>query len=225
MKLFKDRILNIAVLVSASWHILCLFAISPALMSGKIAGNHAPISFLGSILDKISIVPDRQFELESVSTIQRPEASRQVPSKGFLLTPPEFLEKSEFIQPDKERMAFSKDRDIIFTTYYDKKTRSGIDFKAKLVGGEAKDRLILYKPSPSRLSISPSSFRSDYSVDLRFKISRYGFVGRPECIVSSGSPEVDQVARRYIRRWQFVPLDPETRVMQEGMVRLSFKAP
>ena len=225
MKIFRDRVLNIAVLVSASWHILCLFAISPVLVSGNIVYNHAPISFLGSILDKISIVPERQFALDSVSIIQRPETSRHVPSKGFLLTSPKFLEKSEFIQPDKERIVFSKDRDIFFTTYHDKKTRSGIDFKGRLVGGEAKDRLILYKPRPSRLSISPSSFRSDYRVDLRFGISRYGFVERPECIVSSGSPEVDQVARRYIRRWQFVPLDSETHVMQEGIVRLSFSAP
>lgn len=222
MRLFRDRNLNIAILISASWHIICMFSITPILISGDIRENTTAISFLGSILEKVTAVRERPFSLDRVSMTQMIERTRDIASGELSLTQPEASSKALSIKPDKEKIIFSesKYKAEIPRTHYKSEERPRIRFKDVLVAGEALNRMVLYKPDLPKAFVFPSSFSSDYNVSIKFKISRYGFVENPECVISSGSSDIDQMAIRHIRRWQFVPQDEEG---QEGIIRISFQ--
>ena len=225
MRLFKDRSLNIAMLVSMSWHLICIFLVAPILISGHIRDNSATVSFLGSILERVAPVPDKPFSLDKLYLMQKIERM-SIHSGEFTLPSPEPIPKVFSAKPDKAKVIFSGDRykQESFKMHYKKKQPLRIKFKNVLVSGEARNRELLYKPDLSNISIFPSCFSSDYNVDLRFKVSRDGFIESPECIVSSGSPEIDQMAVRYIRRWQFVPQDEGLKETQEGIVRVDFSS-
>lgn len=222
MQLFRDRNLNIAILISTSWHIVCMFSITPILVSNNINKNTATISFLGSILERVTAVQERPFSLDRVSMAQVVEKARGISSKKFSLTQPEADLKVLSRNPDKEKIIFSENKykEEILKGHHKIKGKPRIRFRDALVTGEAMNRKVLYKPELAKVFVFPSSFSSDYNVSIRFKISRYGFVKNPECIVSSGSFDIDQIAIRYIRRWQFVPQDKDG---QEGVIRINLQ--
>ena len=240
--LFKDHNLNIAILLSTSWHLICIFLITPVLASGNIKENSTTVSFLGSILQKVAAVPERPFNLDRVSLMQKIERARDVglgqpslawpetilavPSEARDLRDPSSIRKNTPRgQLDKEKfMPFGdRHRTIASKIHYKKRKRPKVRFKDVVIDGEARDRIVLYKPDLSKLSVFPSSFSSNSNASIRFKISRHGFVEMPECAVSSGSSEVDQMAIRYIRRWQFVPHGEGLEGGQEGLVWVKFE--
>ena len=234
MQLLKDRTLNIAILISASWHLVCIFFISPILISVHSRTGSADISFLGSILQRVEAFSEKPFSLNRISPIQKIEMIRNIKSREFApldskylteftLMEPKSVMKAPGVQPDKEKFVFSGNKSIVFKTPYKKKERPGLFFKDILITGEARNRMVLYRPDLPRLSIIPSGFSSDYSVSIRFRISKHGFVENPECFISSGSSVIDQIAIRYIRRWQFAPQDESSKRPQEGMVRVNLE--
>ncbi len=215
MRLFKDRNLNIAILISTSWHLFWMFSVSPVLVRGDISKNSTDISFLGSILEKVIIVSDRPFSLEK---------KRDIAPEEVILASHEDISKVVEDTSDKDERVFFKDERKASASklHYKKKPKSRIKFKGLLVSGAARNRRLLYRPDLSVNRILPAEFSSDSSVTVMFKISRHGFVETPECLVSSGSSEVDQMALRYVRKWQFAPLDEPIEGYQEGMVRVVF---
>ncbi|MBU1061680.1 MAG: energy transducer TonB [Candidatus Omnitrophica bacterium] len=225
MHLFKDCNLNIALLISTSWHLLCIFSITPIFISGNINKNHTAVSFLGSILEKVVAVPEKQYSLDRIPLIQKMETLRDIVSVESSLTPPEAVAKITGSQAGKEDFMLSKGQEKPFPLkmYYVDKKRSRIDFKEAVVTGEARHRGLLYRPAVSEGVVLPFYFGFDYSVSVRFKISRHGIVERPECIVSSGSSEIDEIAIRNIREWQFVPHGDGLVGEQEGVVHIDFK--
>ena len=225
MKLLKDRNFNIAMLISASWHLICIFLITPVLISGSIKENSTRVSFLGSILEKVVSVSEKPPSLNKVSLMQKIERIRDIDSGELSLAQPEIASRIPTAEPDKEESVSFEDRHraIAFKIDYKNREKPKIKFKDVTVAGEAKNRALLYKPDLSKLSLFPSCFDSNYNVSVRFKISRHGFVERPEAIVSSGSSEIDQMAIRYIRKWQFVPHSNGLERAQEGVVRVTFE--
>ena len=221
MRLFKNRTLNIAILASAAWHIIFAFSIAPVLLPGHIHQNHAPIIFLGSILDRVTIGKEKTFIVDKFSLLERVEKVKDSASKDISLTQPEIV--SEFISPDpaKEQFLISYAEKTAFKITH-KKELADIRFSNFLVKGSAKDRIILYRPNLPKAIILPSDFNAGYSANIKFKISRHGFVESPECITSSGSSEIDQMAIRYIRKWFFVPECTGSESEREGIVRVSF---
>lgn len=224
MKLFKDRNLNISMLISVSCHLIGIFLIIPVLSLGVTREEPAVISFLGSILEKVSVVPEKTFNLQKFSD----GANREMPRHGILegldFTSPEIGLNILSLSPDKEKSAFSEAKQDILASdaYYGRKKSLQIEFKGFDITGKAKNRTVMYKPPMPVLVVFNSYFSSDYSVSVRFKVSRHGFIEQPECIISSGSSEVDNAAIRYIRRWQFIPSDKGERFAHEGVMRLNF---
>lgn len=229
--LFKDRNLSIAILISMSWHLVCIFSFTPILVSGNIRKNAAKISFLGSILDKFIAVQEKPLDLNRISVIEKIRDSgserlnlpyAEYPNEATLLLPQASLDSGD-TQPDKENIVFSEDKskEGIFKIHHERKKRERMEFNDVLLSGGVKNRAVLYKPELPKISVLPSDFSFDYQVAVKFRISRHGFVESPECIISSGSTEIDQAAMRYIRKWQFVP-DEEVSGLQEGVIRISF---
>jgi len=223
VRLLKDRNFNIAIVLSATWHLVFMFSISPVLIPVDIKQNSTKISFLGSILKKVAITTERSVSLDKASLIERIERARDIDSRDLVLRPPEHVSKGVDIESDKERFIFFSDKDeaVVFKRRYKKQEPSEIRFGKISISGEARNREMLYSPDLSRVATLSPYFGSDYTVTIKFKISRDGFVENPECIFSSGSPDIDQMAIRYVREWQFVPHEgPE--LIQEGIVRVNF---
>ena len=228
MQLLRDRNLNIAVLISAFWHLVCIFSIYPILATGYFRKNSTAISFLGSILEKVIAIPERTLDLNRFTVIQ-PELDKDkdIGQMGLDLMLPENAAKAEPRQAAKEEFALPEDKrsSVVLTRHYRNKENLHFYFKDFLVTGEAKHRMLLYKPDLSNVPIFLSGFGdgSSYNVSVRFTISKHGFVERPECFVSSGSLEIDRMAIRYVRKWQFVPYYEGEKEGEVGIVQVTFR--
>lgn len=205
----KDRSLNIAIAVSVLWHFLLIASVNPVFKTGHIMKHDTSISFLGSILERV--IPGEE----------KPLMSGYVPKENKI-GKIETVE-SDFISAEPEKIEFFYPSDTVNffnLNAYHKKDAARVNFSDFFIKGEAKDRVVIYKPDLDKFTVLPSDFNSDFSANIRFKISKEGFVEYVECIASSGFPEIDRAAVRYIRKWQFVP-GPEDG--QEGIARVSFK--
>lgn len=210
MTLFKDRILIAAISISIFWHFLCIFLFNPVLLTGNIREYKTSISFLGDILRDVIPGNEKLFAPSSVSLGYGMDKTEPIEG-GFIN-----------IQPEKKEFSYSLDnRGFLKLNAYRKKETARVNFYDFFIKGDAKDRIIMYKPDLDKVAMLPSDFiNSDFSASIRFRISKYGFIKYAECITSSGFPEIDQAAIRYIREWQFVPNSEDD---QEGIVRVSFK--
>lgn len=224
MLLFKDRILNIALLISASWHAVFMFTVAPVLISGDIKKNATVIASLGAILEKVAVIQEKALDLDQTSFVRKlrqSDAIESVPARNALAQP-EILDKAVDVSIEKETFVFFEEKGNVITLYSKKKDRRLLDFKNSMLRGEARNRMVLYRPRLPRPLVLPADFNSDYSAAIKFRISKEGFVERPECVLSSGSFTIDQTAIRYIRQWQFYPYHDETGAGQEASIRLNF---
>jgi len=209
MIMAKDRGLNIAIAVSVLWHFLLIISVNPVFKTGHIMEHDTSIAFLGSILERV--VPGEEKPLMSGYVPKENKIDKMKTSEAdFINTEPE---KIEFFSPSDTAEFFNLNPNH-------KKETVRVNFSDFFIKGEARDRMIIYKPDLDKVTVLPSDFNSDFSANIKFKISKEGFVKYAECVTSSGFPEIDQAAIRYIRKWQFVP-NPE--YDQEGIVRVSFK--
>lgn len=208
MVLLKDRNLNIAILISVFWHFFFMVSFNPILLTGNIREHRTSISFLGDILE--SVIPENKKSFIPTSVF----VEREIDNSGIV--------EAEFINTHAEKKDFfyspEGSRDLLKMNVYRKKETAKVDFSDFFIKGDAKDRIVIYKPDLDKITALPSDFSSDFSASIKFKISKDGFVKYAECVVSSGLPEIDQAAIRYVRKWQFVP-NPEDD--QEGVVRVS----
>jgi TonB family protein len=206
----KDKNLNIAILVSVFWHFFFMFSFNPVLLTGNIREHRTSISFLGGILE--SVISGNEKPFVPASVFIKHEIGKSGPVEA------------EFINalPEKKDFSYSPEdnKDLLKLSVYHKKETAKVDLSDFFIKGDAKDRIIMYKPDLGKVVEMPSDFNSDFSASVGFRISEDGFVKYAECVVSSGSPEIDQAAIRYVRKWQFVPNPKDD---QEGIVRVNFE--
>jgi len=200
-----------------------MFLVTPVLVSGNIKENLASISFLGSILNRVIVVSEKPASLKKDYFIQNIERTRSDYSRGVRLTSPDIGSKYSIPQSDKEEFVSSENKTSSFKLHYKKISRPKIEFKDALVDGEFNNRVVLYKPDLPEMFLFGSDFRLNYKVTVSFGISRHGYVENPECLVSSGSSEMDQMAMRYVRRWQFIPVKEDAHEAEKGILRIVFK--
>lgn len=98
------------------------------------------------------------------------------------------------------------------------------------IEGEARERTVLLKPPfpvyQSLLSTTQEDIIGKYcKVRLKIVITPDGRVKSVEKLVSSGSPKIDLMAIRYVKKWSFAPLKPDQpQNDQEGTLLLTLKA-
>lgn len=236
MTLFKDKAFIAAIFISISWHFLSLFLFNPTFSVGGVREYRTSISFLGDILESVAPEGEKPFTPNNVSMGHR--IDKIEPSEaGFMHSPvtetngglnisskePGTLAwvGSKNIQSEKQDFSYSLDnRGLLKSSAYHKKETTRVDFSDFFIKGDAKDRIIMYKPDLDKIVTLPSDFNSDFNVSIKFRISKEGFIKYAECVTSSGFSEIDQQAIRYVRKWQFVPASEDD---QEGVVRVSFK--
>jgi len=221
---FKDRVLNITILISALWHFVFIFSIKPVLPTGHVLKHNTSIAFLGDILESVG-----SYIAEDPSAYQPQDQKKSTRDfhlkKIFLENKMDKLESgvSGFIniQPEKREFSYSLgDSNPSNLNIYRKKEVARVNFYDFFIKGDARGRVIIYKPDLDKVTMLPSDFNSDFNASIKFRISKDGFVKCAECITSSGFSEIDQAAMRYVRKWQFVPASEDS---QEGIIRVSFK--
>ena len=120
MPIFKNRPLNIAILISTSCHFIFIFSITPILGYGNIKRNFTKVSFLGAILEDVVSIPEKTFSLDVLQ-------DRYI-KESFSLSSPEVGPKLITMQPDKEKFIF-KSIDTAFKLYPQKKHKPMIALK------------------------------------------------------------------------------------------------
>ncbi|MFH1853975.1 MAG: TonB family protein [Candidatus Omnitrophota bacterium] len=223
---FRDRKLNIAILISASWHFVFMFTVAPVFISRDVKKNTTTIAFLGAILEKVAVVPEKALSLDKTSLMYKLKQAGEfnIERAGNTLASPVLSAKVSDVEANKEEIALPIEKSAVINVSSRKKDRLFIDLKGNMFAGEAKNRLVLYKPKLSKVYLFRYDFNSGYTVTVKFDISKDGFTERPECVLSSGSFVIDQAAIRYIRRWQFCPYYDETGASREALIRLNFSA-
>ncbi len=99
------------------------------------------------------------------------------------------------------------------------------------IGGPLRYREVVYKPELPKflrwdesLGVDLAGLGESFEVGLKFAVSAEGKVESVERISSSGHPTIDIVAIRYLKGWQFAPLNSgEDRAKQWGTIRLNLK--
>ncbi len=221
-----------ALLISLSWHLFCFFAFTIVIVPIGIGPKRlSDIYFLGSILDKNSS-DSSSTELASRSYIKHNrDNSIFSAGNGSSL-------KRIRVEKDKSYHLNQKDKSKLIGTIIDtdkkvinldsKETKFQLKKEIPEISGQAKNRSVLFKPplpdyeslmSNSNVDISDLSLK----VKLKVVISKDGSVKSAESIETSGYPEIDLIAIRYLKKWQFSLLSPDSvGADEEGAVTIEF---
>ena len=162
MTLFKDRALIAAIFISIFWHFLCIFLFNPTLSTGNIREYKTSIAFLGDILGNVISGNENPFTPSGVSPERIMDKTDPVEA-GFINT---HQEKKDF------SYSLADNRGSLNLGAYRKKEITRVNFSDFFIKGDAKDRIIMYKPDLDNVAMLPSDFNSDFSASIGFKISK-----------------------------------------------------
>ena len=224
-----------ALLVSFLWHIFCLFAIVIVVAPVTVRkGKFSKINFIGAILDedtfsyyKAKSNFGRARKKDIFGKLAGKEMTRVPFSEERLrharLTP--YLDKpysntiTEIIKEEKD---LPQDASLLIE-------KLGLAHSPS-VKSEAANRQILFKPPTPVVNRAfqvgkvPSKGEK-FQIKLRFLVSPDGKVVFIEKVKSCGYPDIDLVAIRYMKKWQFAPLNPDKpKRNQEGIMLLELEA-
>ncbi|UCH12846.1 MAG: energy transducer TonB [Candidatus Omnitrophota bacterium] len=224
-----------ALLISFLWHMFCLFAVI-IVISPVSAGKEkfSKINFIGAILDKDTFGyykqkkgfsyadekhPVKKLSEENNAATPFAEGRLRFAKSGPYIDRPYANSITEII---KERKVSPPDAPLPI-----EKISSAYSSEVK---SEAAGRQVLFKPTPPTISrtfqVGKTPFKGEsFEIKLRFLVSPQGKVVFIEKMKSCGYPDVDLIAVRYIKKWQFAPLSPEKlKKNQEGIMLLQLEA-
>jgi len=190
------------------------------------------ISFLGSVLDKESFWHELETLKMSSVLDQKGLGAPILLHKDALTTEPikapfhksTRLDEShykpnasEVIKKKKEFLVVSGDKDLA-------REEAGLS----IIEGRAKERSIIFRPSPPDykevIVLSQETAGAHFKVKLRIIISPDGSVKAVDNLETSGRPEIDLIAARYLKKWKFSSLSPDKpQEDQEGIISLEIK--
>jgi TonB family protein len=184
------------------------------------------ISFLGSILETVSVSQDRAYPMHDRGPFF--EKLRKIDEFVFELPPPAFTAPV----PGGIISSGTPEKKISYRLPVDERPYPGRAVREKtyspaealredmLVRREKDEGMVLYRPELEHLPFFLSDFLSSCVVEVKFTVTPSGTVMRPECVRSSGIPEVDEDAIRNIRQWQYYPAPQSFAMPGEFVVKL-----
>ena len=231
--LLKNRGFQYAILVACVWHLFWFFAVHIDVNAKtQKTPQDLKIYFVGPVLS------DDAFNM---MVALKPELSQTQYS-----VPDSFTES---LEPEQGRLGRHEPGDLVSvplgrTTWSalsgllgNDKPYADTDFYQRFsidlmkspfrIEGELKDREILHLPDlPKR----PADLNFDKTATLdkgqfELTVDASGQVTRVETLISNGDPEIDLLWNRYLKEWQFMPLEAQAgdRV-QQGEVHVSLEA-
>ncbi len=224
-----------ALLISFLWHIFCLFAVVIVVAPITVKeGKFSKINFIGAILDedafgyyKAKSGFDRNHKKDILGKLTGKDAAGVSFSEERLsrakLTP--YLDKpysNTITEIIKEKKTLPLEASLLIE-------KLGLIHSPK-VKSEAANRQILFKPSTPvvnrafQIGKAPSKGEK-FQIKLKFLVSPEGKVVFIEKMKSCGYPDIDLIAIRYMKKWQFAPLAPDRpKKNQEGIMLFELKA-
>jgi len=194
----------------------------------------ANVSFLGQVLDKDSFWDELQ-TFKKHSLVGRADGERSFsPHSGKVITEPvrSFFGKERFLDDKRYKPVIGEiiEAKKRFPIAIEKKSIADPAVERSVIEGQAKDRSLIFKPAlPSYqelIAVSGQDLVKPYfKVKMRLVIAPDGTVKAVDKLETSGQPEVDLIAIRYLKKWRFSPLSPDKAGEdQEGIVSLKFDA-
>ena len=226
--MFANKAFNIALLLSLTWHLMCMITVNIIVSPGKYRARElTSVSFLGPILEKtaldiilankpIAITTRYQRNLKDRYILPREEKpfsensvkdhiTARVEDKmnmAFAKAPEENKEVPEIITKATERDTYSKNSEEI--------------------SGAVSIREVIYKPVRPKLPAWIIT-RSPFKMELEFMVSPQGEIKKIIPVVSSGDAEIDLLGIRYLKNWRFVPLVQASSKEQNGRIKFIFE--
>ena len=214
--MFRDGKFNLAVVFSTVWHLFWISAIGVVVTPSVRSTNaYQEVDFLGPILEKTA------FDIM---------VDQAIPKSETLYASSALLTESMYLKPEgpQRRLpeapgpaAMSKRFGFINDHGRDKKeipryiAENIKNFVSKqdegqrllAMEGPARKREIIFKPEALVIPRGLYGDQEDYRLELKFFVAPNGIVYDATPSVSSGYPEIDLEAIRFLKRWRFLPLD------------------
>jgi len=210
--MFSDRAFNIALAVSFTWHIICVLTVNVVVLPGRYnTRDLTSVSFLGPILEKTALEIMLTGKPSAVTTTYQRgpgythsiELKKDIPSGNTV--------KRHINDDAEENMeralgrVFSRDKEAPEVTGKSGARRPYFG-DAGEIGGDLSRRAVIYRPEKPKIPVWAAA-DAPFKLELEFIVSPQGEVAQVSPAVSSGSPEVDLLAIRYLKRWKFAPFD------------------
>jgi len=215
---FKDRAFNFSILISSAWHLFWIAAIGIVVTPSVIPSSaHPEIGFLGPILEKTAfdlmaeeVTPHSEIGYaRSTLFLDKVCLKPRGPGRKVLkeFTPGAAIEELNFSLRD-----YVKDTKEIprYMVGYMKSTHPDLQetsFRPSMEGPAAKIEIIF---RPEFLTVPRGIYGDpeEYAVKLKFLVSTSGLVYDVEPVISSGYPEIDMQATKFLKKWRFLPQGP-----------------
>jgi len=234
--MFKDKRFNLSILFSTLWHLLWISLIAIIVTPTVQPSNgYQEVDFLGPILEKTAfdlmveeITPRAEtLYAKSDSFTNAIYLKPRGPEREVLQTsiPDSALDPFRFILHDY--FAGVKEVPVFVTHDFESKFQISPENRdnTAFVEGPAAAREVISKPEPVKLPRGLYGDTEEYRVRLKFFIFHNGIPYAVEPIVSSGYPEIDIQAIRFLKGWRFSPVSViENDRSEWGIVDIRVKA-
>lgn len=219
--LFRNKPFNIALLISLSWHLLCMLCITIVVLPANFQmSKTSTVSFLGPILEKTAF----EMMLPKKSPSRHPLYRKHMHVDDSLLastrTGVEKVRFESFFTQDKRKGLRVSAKDLFGQfKFIPPFRRTGVDVQQRgtrtrqdawqkdiFIEGPLADQEILFKPELPAIAQQLDRGQDSFSVELRFKVIPDGTVDDVSLLASSGYPDIDLVAISYIKGFRFSPL-------------------
>jgi TonB family protein len=217
--MFRDKVFNLAILFSSAWHLFWISSVGIVVTPDTRPGTHyQEVSFLGPILEKTAFDLMAEEVTPGAETLYAKRAS--FGDNAYLKPRGPKRKVLEEFTPDvtRERFTFSLRSFIRGAKEIPLYFAEAVGISEKRVAGDeappepasiegpAGKREVIFKPAPPAVLRSLYGGDKEYIVRARFSVSPSGVVHDVEPIVSSGYPEIDLKAIRFLTKWRFSPL-------------------
>ncbi|MFH1848273.1 MAG: energy transducer TonB [Candidatus Omnitrophota bacterium] len=231
--MFRDKEFSAALLVSILFHAFCMFAVTVVVMPTSFPiAKTSTISFLGPLFEKTAF----ELMLDDANPIFRADYPRLPVASGALKMTHGSSSMagplSVYTPRLKERGFKQKIRDMLggfklVPEYVPKSV--GREDRAEgdrpfRIEGSASGREILFVPDAPDVNKRTDQAIRIFSVELKFSVDPSGKVESAEPIASSGYPDVDLAAIRYLKGFQFAPSEPKEDGAISGRIKLNLKS-
>ncbi len=227
---FRNRSFATALSLSVLWHAFWFFSLTITINSNKKVSKPKPeVISLGLVLDdKIfrTLIENRP---ELSKTFYRRLSDFSSPVEIQTKTAERYTAGSVVSLPFGKK-SWDRVRGLIggSKTSPERELASKIEIRyadeSARIEGELKARPLLSRPAEPEPPLGIESAVRNAEVTIDFTVDPSGSVTAAQAVLSSGDPELDLLWVRYLRHWQFAPVNAEKPALeQKGKIRFHFK--
>ena len=247
--MFKEKIFNISLLVSFFLHLFCIFSIVLVITPSGFTFNKFPtVDFLGPILEENAF--DSSYSPKSAAMLVPYKEDFAFDDEAFVrnfnygaiqVLSDTSLSEAYFEEPFMQKQIPHFDKDIFFqggnpNTAAQLLEKNIGPYENLKIEGFLSGREIIYKPVMPDLPAETKESQTGIFIEFEIYVSGMGIVENVNRLTTTGFPEIDLIAMKYVRRLVFKPL-PEylmnpslarknsEKLMQTGRVKLILTQP